>query len=94
MEVLALKYGIWNVAEPEMGAVNSLVHSGYSPLTAMVLSSRGLKNPGEAHQYLDCNATLDDPFLMTDMDKAAGRVGLAISVMRKGSSRVALQSRY
>ena len=83
MEVLSLKYGIWNVAEPEMGAVNALVGCGYSPLTAMVLSARGLKNQQEAHDYLDCSAPLPDPFLMTDMDKAAGRVGLAMATGEK-----------
>ena len=74
-----MKYGIWNVAEPEMGAVNALVGCGYSPLTAMVLSSRGISDQRSACDYLDCNASLPDPFLMTDMDKAAGRVGLAMA---------------
>ena len=74
-----VKYGIWNVAEPEMGAVNALVQSGYAPLTAMILSSRGLETPRQAQEYLDCDAELLDPFLMTDMDRAAGRVGLAMA---------------
>ena len=76
-----VKYGIWNIAEPEMGAVNALVGGGYSPLTAMILSARGITGPREAAAYLDCNAPLHDPLLMTDMDKAAARVGLA---MQKG----------
>ena len=63
-----VKYGIWNVTQPEQGAVNALVRSGYSPLTAMVLSARGLSGPREAAAYLDCSAPLLDPFLMTDMD--------------------------
>ena len=74
-----VKYGIWNVAEPEMGAVNALVQSGYAPLTAMILSARGLTGPREAARYLDCDAPLPDPFEMTDMDLAAGRVGLAMA---------------
>ena len=74
-----MKYGIWNCAEPEMSAVNALVQNGYSPLTAMILSARGLKNGKEAHAYLDCDADLPDPFLMRDMDLAAGRVGLAMA---------------
>ena len=78
-----LKYGIWNAAEPEIGAVNALVSAGYSPLTAMVLSSRGLKNGRDAQEYLACDALLHDPFLMTDMDKAAGRVGLAMAMGEK-----------
>ena len=76
---IALKYGIWNISAPEMGAVNALVGSGYPPLPAMVLAARGIKNAKEAHNYLDCTAQLYDPFLMTDMDRAAGRVGLAMA---------------
>ena len=75
---IALKYGIWNIQALEPGSVNALVGGGYAPLPAMVLASRGIKNDREAREYLDCNAELYDPFLMTDMDLAAGRVGLAI----------------
>jgi len=74
-----VKYGIWKVSQPEAGAVNALVGSGYAPLAAMVLASRGMEDDHQARAYLDCNAPLLDPFLMTDMDKAAGRVGLAMS---------------
>ena len=76
---VAVKYGIWNVNEPEAMAVNALVSGGYSPLSAMVLAARGLNTPAQAAAYLDCNAPMPDPFLMTDMDKAAGRVGLAMT---------------
>ena len=75
---ITLKYGIWNIQAPEPGAVNALVGGGYPPLSAMVLAARGLTTPKEAGAYLDCNARLYDPFLMTDMDLAAGRVGLSI----------------
>ena len=74
----ALKYGIWNIQPLEPGSVNALVGGGFAPLPAMVLASRGMKTAREAGEYLDCNAELYDPFLMTDMDLAAGRVGLAI----------------
>ena len=74
-----MKYGIWKVSQLEAGAVNALVGSGYAPLAAMVLASRGMEDDHQARAYLDCNAPLPDPFLMTDMDKAAGRVGLAMS---------------
>ncbi len=76
---IVLKYGIWNVTQPGTDAVNALVSAGYSPLTAMVLASRGIENSRQAHEYLDSTAPLIDPFLMTDMDKAAGRVGLAMT---------------
>ena len=62
-----MKYGIWNISQPEMGAVNALVGCGYPPLAAMVLASRGLNTAQAAHEYLDCNTPLLDPFLMTNM---------------------------
>jgi len=76
---IAVKYGIWNVGQPESGAVNALVGCGYAPLTAMILSARGIGTPKQAKEYLSCDAPLHDPFLMTDMDLAAGRVGLAMA---------------
>lgn len=76
---IALKYGIWNVQKPEGSAVNALVSAGYAPLTAMVLSARGISDQTAAKDYLSCDTTLLDPFLMTDMDRAAGRVGLAMT---------------
>ena len=75
----ALKYGIWNAAVPQMEGVNALAGAGYAPLAAMILSARGLNTPQAAHRYLDCSCPLDDPFLLTDMDLAAGRVGLAMA---------------
>ena len=74
----ALKYGIWNVTEPRMDAVNALVSGGYAPLAAMVLAARGKEDRRQADVYLDCAAPLVDPFRMRDMDLAAGRVGLAL----------------
>ncbi len=62
-----------------MESVNALVRGGYAPLTAMILAARGIKTQEQAHRYLDCDAELPDPFLMTDMDLAAGRVGLAMA---------------
>ena len=79
LDVCTVKYGIWNVNEPDVSAVNTLVSKGYAPLAAMVLSSRGIKDGAQAHKDLDCSAPLLDPFLMTDMDLAAGRVGLAMA---------------
>ena len=48
LDVCIVKYGIWNVNEPEVNAVNALVGSGYAPLTAMVLASRGIRTGAEA----------------------------------------------
>ena len=74
-----MKYGIWKTGIPEMGAVNALVQGGYAPLTAMILSARGIENPHQAQDYLGCDSPLIDPFLMKDMALAAGRVGLAMT---------------
>ena len=76
---IEVKYGIWNVTQPNTSAVNALVSGGYAPLTAMVLAARGMNDPKAAAAYLDHNAALPDPFLMTDMALAVGRVSLALS---------------
>ena len=76
---IALKYGVWNISAPQISAVNALVGCGYSPLTAMILSARGLSDKRTAENYLGTNCPMPDPFLMTDMALAAGRVGLAMS---------------
>ena len=39
-----VKYGIWNVQEPDAHAVNDLVGAGYAPLAAMVMASRGIRD--------------------------------------------------
>ena len=66
-----------------MGAVNALVTGGYAPMTAMVLAARGFREPASAMAHLGCNATMPDPYLMKDMDKAVARVGLAMSLGEK-----------
>ena len=59
--------------------MNALVGGGFAPLAAMILASRGLNTPEKAATYLDCSCELLDPFLLTDMALAAGRVGLAMT---------------
>ena len=80
---IALKYGVWNVQQPEMNAVNALVGAGFSPLTAMVLSARGMNGPRMANDYLDCNSPMPDPFALKDMEQAVNRVRLALSRKEK-----------
>ncbi len=75
---IALKYGIWNVSQPEAESVNALAGCGYKPLTAMILAARGITGKAAAREYLSCDVPLADPFDLTDMDLAAGRVALAI----------------
>ena len=71
------------MGQPSATGVNALVGAGYSPLTAMVLASRGLENPAAAEGYLDCNCHLHDPFLMADMARATDRVRRAIDCGEK-----------
>ena len=75
---IAVKYGIWNVSKLKAEDVNALVCGGFAPLTAMVLASRGFHTPIQAKQLLNANAPLIDPFAMTDMDLAVGRVSYAL----------------
>ena len=75
---IALKFGVWNVSQPRQSGVNALVGGGYAPLSAMVLSSRGIQDPAQARKLLCSDCAPDDPFLMADMALAAGRVGMAM----------------
>ena len=73
-----MKYGTWKTAEAAPEAVNRLMDGGFAPLTSLVLASRGIDTPEKAGDYLCTDCPLPDPFLMTDMDKAAARVALAM----------------
>ena len=74
-----MKYGIWNLSKPNAQGTANLRNAGFPALAARILSSRGICTAQQAHSYLDCNCPLPSPFLMTDMDLAAGRVGLAVA---------------
>ena len=74
-----LKYGIWNAAQPVSSYVNALTGAGYSPLTAMILAARGIRDARAAHEYLRCDAPLISPYAMQDMDMAAARVAVAMT---------------
>ncbi len=76
---MVLKYGIWNVNEPDMRSVNTLVSGGFSPMTAMILAGRGMENANQAKAFLSCEVPLPDPYLLTDMDLAVSRVSAAVT---------------
>ena len=76
-----VKYGIWNVSKPDKQALEALLQGGYPQLAARILASRGIKDPQQAQKLLDCGCALPSPFLLTEMDVAAGRVAVA---MEKG----------
>ena len=66
-----------------MNAVNALLADGFSPLTAMILSARGMTNPRDARAYLDCSAPMPDPYTLKDMEQAVNRVRTALSRREK-----------
>ncbi len=78
-----MKYGIWNVSQPNPQAVNALVAGGFSPLAAMVLAGRNVKDLPSAKEYLRCDCALHDPFLMTDMRAAVERIAKALQRREK-----------
>ena len=78
-----VKYGIWNVSKPTPQGVGSLRAAGYPELAARILSARGIEDAAAAHECLDCNCELPSPYLLTEMDVAAGRVGMAMSAHEK-----------
>lgn len=66
----------WVIAAPDEARVRALAAAGgYAPLTAAVLSARGIDTPDAAAAYLSCDtAGLHDPLLLADMDKAVAVV--------------------
>lgn len=76
---IAVKYGIWNVSKPSQEGLENLRRGGYPELVARILAARGIKTAQEAHACLDCDCELPSPFLLTQMDVAAGRVSMAVA---------------
>nr|WP_300184192.1 single-stranded-DNA-specific exonuclease RecJ [uncultured Agathobaculum sp.] len=66
----------WVIAAPDEARVRALAAAGgYAPLTAAVLSARGIDTPDAAAAYLSCDtAGLHDPLLLADMGKAVAVV--------------------
>ena len=71
----------WVIAAPDPARVDALSRAGgYAPLTAAVLTARGIDTPQAAAAYLSCDrAGLYDPLLMADMEKAAAVIRSAVS---------------
>ena len=80
---IVVKYGIWNVSKPDPQAAAALRQGGYPELAARILAARGITDAKTPHEALDCNCPLPSPFLLTQMDVAAGRVACAIEAGEK-----------
>ena len=69
----------WKVEKVDKELVKNIVSdTGIPSITAMLMSIRGITAPEEAERFLYENEELDDPFLMTDMEKAVERIEKAI----------------
>jgi len=70
----------WNVRGYDRGEASLLEASGYNPLVAALLASRGCGSPEKAADFLrDDLGILSDPFLLIDMDKAVARIRKAVA---------------
>lgn len=74
-----MKYGIWNIAQPQQADILALEQAGFSPLTARVLCGRGYRSPEEANKLLDTTAPLCDPLAMKELGTAAEILRRAIA---------------
>ena len=70
----------WVIAALDEPRVRMLAHDcACAPLTAAVLSARGIDTAQAAERYLSCDSKgLHDPFLMADMDRAVQTVRRAL----------------
>ncbi len=70
----------WRLRECDLRVVRDIVESaGVDPLIARVLASRGVR-PEASRDYLNPSLrdALPDPFILTDMEKAANRLAAAV----------------
>ena len=75
-----MRYKIWNVAQPDLQGRAQLEREGLHPLTAAILSARGMTSVEQAKQYLSmADAPLEDGLQMRDMDRAVARVRHALN---------------
>ena len=73
-----MKYGYWQIAVCDETAVARLEAGGFSPLTAMVLCSRGYDTPDAARAFLDADVPLVSPFAMRGIREIAERLRTAL----------------
>lgn len=69
---------VWNI--PSAAAIpEELTQAGYPPLLSAVLAARGIVTAAAAEAFLGgADEELEDPYRLTDMDKAVARIRLAI----------------
>jgi len=74
-----VKYEYWKIAPERRNGYAALLADGLPPLTALVLSARGVEDGAAARAFLAQGPELlHDPMEMRDMDRAARRLQLAL----------------
>ena len=74
-----MKYASWHMAPPCPEGRAALEEAGLPSLLAGVLAARGVTGPDQARRLLSPEGEpIPDPRLLKDMDRAAGRVRLAL----------------
>ena len=79
-----MKYPNWKIPAAPPAPPPALLEAGYAPLLAAVLHCRGLDTPEAAAAFLSGGLqSLQNPWLLRDMDKAAARLDRAIAAGEK-----------
>lgn len=74
----------WKIPYSAPEISEAFLNSEFTPLLAAVLQARGADTPEKARKYLTRDEfLLCDPLLLTDMDKAVTRIGLALEKKQK-----------
>lgn len=80
----AVGYKKWKVAQIDKTLALELAREcDIDPLTALLLTARGMTDPAEIEEFLADEVELPDPFSLIDMDKAVDRIQSAIESAEK-----------
>ena len=75
-----MKFEQWKLAPRDAQGVAALRGAGISPLAALALSGRGIRDLDQARDFLAAGPELlHEPLLMQDMDKAVARIERALA---------------
>lgn len=75
-----MRFEQWKVAGFDRDAAVTLTRAGINPLISVFLASRGITDAGDANDFLKLDiGTIEDPFLLPDMEKAVDRIKAAVA---------------
>lgn len=74
----------WTIAHIDKDAAAQVAEAhSLDPFTALILVSRGITEYEDVEEFFDSDFSFCDPFLITDMDKAVGRIKKAVDDFEK-----------